>query len=460
MLIFYRISVTLYIDLDLFCIVLETTLTMSNDAVNSICQCRTKKKSNYPTCFEWIQILVTFSVHVAIALYTFVQNNNDQTIALANREKDLEIARCQRIQDLQITADQQRANILAAYESFLVDHLNKYGMDLGENSSARFVVRMRTLTTVSQLDPTRKSCIIQSLFEAKLIVNNHTTANPYSPSIISLEEADLSEISFQNRALKHLSLPRSNLTRAVFAFVDLSYANFDDAILTNASFHGASILAVKSVYFSNTLYAVFVRAKMTGTILSQAVFIATNFNEAILEYAIMHHFGCLACLFVDTNMYHADLTFATIYLNSVFERTNLTKSILLSAKFTSTIFNYTTFFQIQATKVNFDGCSFKWMNLSSSVLQSASIVLSNFSNVHFVDVDLTKSIFTNVNFTNVSMSSTNLHNTIFNQCQFIDVNFTGAIVRNTSFLNCLFQRSPLSNEQRLQVASFNGTLFS
>jgi hypothetical protein len=82
----------------------------------------------------------------------------------------LEIARNQRTQDLQIADDQQKANILAAYESFLVDHLNRYGMTLDENTSARFVARFKTLTTVNQLDRTRKTYLIRSLFEAKLIV--------------------------------------------------------------------------------------------------------------------------------------------------------------------------------------------------------------------------------------------------------------------------------------------------
>jgi hypothetical protein len=144
--------------------------TMEKDTRNLTDKHKRRKKLRYPTCSEWIQLLVTFSVPVAIALYTIVQNNHDQTIALANREKDLEIARNQRTQDLQIADDQQKANILAAYESFLVDHLNRYGMTLDENTSARFVARFKTLTTVNQLDRTRKTYLIRSLFEAKLIV--------------------------------------------------------------------------------------------------------------------------------------------------------------------------------------------------------------------------------------------------------------------------------------------------
>ncbi|CAF4028990.1 unnamed protein product [Rotaria sordida] len=78
-------------------------------------------------------------VPITIAVYTFIQNDNDQAIALVNREKDLEIAQNQRAQDLKIAEDQQKANILAAYESFLVGHLNRYGMTLNGSTSSRFV---------------------------------------------------------------------------------------------------------------------------------------------------------------------------------------------------------------------------------------------------------------------------------------------------------------------------------
>jgi len=230
---------------------------MSKNTVNPSCQCQRETKRHSPTCFEWIQLLVTFSVPVAIALYTFLQNNNEQSIALANREKDLEIARKQRVQDLQIADDQQKANILAVYESFLIDHLNRYDTTLNESTSAKFIARLKTLTTVSQLDPTRKIFLIQSVSEAKLIVNDNNTSDHVVLVLFSLEEADLSEIAFENRRLKYLSLPKSNLTRAIFAFVDLSCINFYWTVLINTDFQYASILTTKNqcfLKFSHTIF--------------------------------------------------------------------------------------------------------------------------------------------------------------------------------------------------------------
>jgi uncharacterized protein YjbI with pentapeptide repeats len=271
-------------------------------------------------------------VPVTIALYTFLENNNDQSIALANREKDLEIARNQRIQDLQIAADQKRADILAVYESFLVNHLNHYGMTLNESSLARFVARLKTLTSVNQLDSTRKTFLIHALFEAKLIVNDDSSSNPYTSGIISLEGADLSGISFENRALKYVSLPKSNLTRAIFALTDLSCANFYWAVLINSSFYGALIHTIKNQCFPEFAYTIFVKAKMTGTNLCEAEFISIDFSETNLDYANMRHFVCINCLFVGTSMYNADLSFSVMSENSTFVLTNLTETVLPMSK--------------------------------------------------------------------------------------------------------------------------------
>jgi len=439
---------------------LVTIIKMSKNAINSIFNCQTRKTHHFPTCFEWIQVFVAFSVPITIALYTFLQNNNDQAIALANREKDLEIARFQRAQDLQIASDQQKAAILAVYESFLVDHLNNYGMTLDKNSSARFVARLKTLTTLSQLDPMRKSFLIQSLFEAKLIVNNNDTSNPRDPGIISLEEADLSGISFENRELQYLSLSKTNLTGAIFAFADISSANFHSAILTNTNFHGATILKIKYQCLSKSPCTIFVKAKMVNTNLFQAEFIATDFSNAILDHANMSYFVCIQCLFIETNMYQTDLSFSKITFDSNFTSTNLTEAVIISAKFRNVSFLFAKFIRTQAAKATFDQCSFSLTNFSSCKLHEVSIVQSNFSTIHFNDVNLSKSILSNVNFINTVMDQVDLTNTIFNQCIFINVNFNNVIMQNASFLKCVFQRSLITNEQRLQAASFDGTTFS
>ncbi|CAF3356327.1 unnamed protein product [Rotaria sp. Silwood1] len=435
---------------------------MDKKDVHSICKCQKENKHRSSRFFECIQLLAAFLVPIAIAVYTFVQNDNDQAIALANREKDLEIAQNQRAQDLQIAEDQQKANILAAYETFLVDHLNRYGMTLNGSTSARFVARFKTLTAVNQLDRNRKTYLIRSLFEAKLIVNDYNSNDPKGSGIISLEDADLSEISLAHRTLKYLSLPKTNLTRSLFADADLSCVNFYSTILIDSDFSNAYILEIKNCFLKSNEYnrTIFTETIMNNTNLFHADFIFTDFTQAILVHANMRYFICIACLFVNTNMFRADLSFSRMAMHCNFQLTNLTETVLLSASFSEVIFIETIFTRIQTTEIRFEQCSFSSINFTNCTFDKSLIVQSNFSNIYFNNVNLRESIIKNVHFINISMQNTNLSSTIFNQCIFINVDFNDAILTNVTFHKCIFQSSLIRNKQSLQVTSFNGSIFS
>lgn len=422
-------------------------------------RCSRKRKSRCPTGFEWIQLLVTFSVPVAIALYTFLQNNNEQSIALANREKDLEIARQQRAQDLQLADDQQKANILAVYETFLVSHLNQYGMNLDGSSSARFVARLKTLTTINQLDLARKTFLIRSLFEAKLIVNQKNMTDREGNAIISLKEANLSEINFDIGPLFYISLSRTNLTRAVFHFAQLFCAHFHYAILIEANLHEAEILFQRNSCFENFGYTMFSSAIMTKADLSQAQFIAADFTSAILDYANMQDFLCLDCLFYATRMYRSNLSFSTISTNSILTLINATQVILHSAKFKEATFQDGKFSQSSGIGMKIERCLLTSTIFEGCIMHQASIDRSNFTQTQFNNIILTESRVTNVQFINSTIYSTNLTSTIFKQCVFINVNFTDTITQNASFLNSIFQQSFLTDEQRLRAASLDGSVF-
>ncbi|CAF4090956.1 unnamed protein product [Rotaria sp. Silwood2] len=379
------------------------------------------------------------------------------------KQKGLEIAQNQRTQDLQIAEDQQKANILAAYESFLVDHLNRYGMTLNESISARFVARFKTLTAINQLDQNRKTFLIRLLFEAKLIVNDYNSSDPISSGIISLEEADLSKISLSHRVLQYLSLPKVNLTQSLFTYTILSCVNFYSTIIIECDFTHASILKTKNHCFPKSkqyIRTIFVEAIMNKVNLFQSEFIATDFTKSILVYANMRYFVCLECLFLDTNMFRADLSFSQILMDCNFQLTNLTKVLLLSTLFIQATFIDTIFTRIQTTEVQFERCSFTSIKFINCTLDKSLIVQSNFSNIYFNSVNLSKSIIRNVNFMNISMHYTNLSSTIFDQCTFINVDFNDAILTNATFLKCIFQPSLISNKQRLEVTSFNGSIFS
>jgi uncharacterized protein YjbI with pentapeptide repeats len=209
-----------------------------------------------------------------------------------------------------------------------------------------------------------------------------------------------------------------------------------------------------------TYHTIFAAAKMNGANLSQGTFVTTNFSSAILDNVNMRHFFCRNCLFFATTMYQADLSFSVMTTDSKFQWANLTEAVLVSAWFNSTIFNSAICNRIQATSAKFEKCSFTLINFDNCTLEQTLFIQSNLTKTSFNDVNLSKSILENVTFMNISMRNTDLSSTLFRQCTFINVDFSGAVVRNVSFLNCIFQQSLISNEQRFEAASFNGSTFA
>ena len=404
--------------------------------------------------FECFHLFIAFLVPVAIAVYTFVQNHNDQSIALANREKDLQIARDQRTQDLQIADDQQKGNILAAYESFLVEHLNTYGMTLNGSASARYVARLKTLTAVSQLDPIRKTFLLQALLEANLIVQHIETKEPKKSGIIGLERADLSYISLENRRCKYLSLPESNLTGANFKYADLSCSNLFSAILHFADFTHSMVRIMKGMCFPQAPghpRTIFQNADLYNARFTDGSFLATDFSGAFFDHTHMQSFLCSSCRFFGSIIYRADLT--SIHLSddsdfhsAKFLEVTLNLALVKQSTFTNAIFNHT-----QAKEAKFVLCSFTGTTFVNCLFNQAQFIQSNFSRLSFNEMDFSGSIFVDVMFTHLTMFGSNFTSVTFTNSTFLYVDFNDSLLFNSVFFNCTFQNSSVPNQQ---MASF------
>ena len=61
----------------------------------------TNKKKRHSS-FEWIQLIATICVPVIIDIYTIIDSNKKESIAVADRRKDTEIANNSRIAELDI----------------------------------------------------------------------------------------------------------------------------------------------------------------------------------------------------------------------------------------------------------------------------------------------------------------------------------------------------------------------
>jgi hypothetical protein len=126
------------------------------------------RENNKRTWFDWTQLIATILIPIIIAIYTVTDIKSSESIADANRRKDLEIAEGNRRIDLGIadanrlneiqmsgqsrekdrvlSIDQQEENILVQYETFLSGLILEHGNYLQKSSEAKTVAQFMTLT--------------------------------------------------------------------------------------------------------------------------------------------------------------------------------------------------------------------------------------------------------------------------------------------------------------------------
>jgi len=214
-------------------------------------------KKKHHSCFEWIQLFISISIPVAIAVYTVLQNNRDLAIATANRAQDLDIA-----------DNQQQDLIVQECLKTLGKLIEKYGIELNKNSSASLVARFATLSALTRLDRTRRNFLIHLLYEAKLITYR---SDNYQPSI-ALHSSNLTDLNLIDQSHRkvffHLSLEDTIMTKANFSI--------------NVDFYNTQM------HYVNATYTHFVKCdlnetKLLNTIFDHAVFINTTFVKAQMQ---------------------------------------------------------------------------------------------------------------------------------------------------------------------------------
>lgn len=170
------------------------------------------------SCFEWTNLIATICIPIIIAIYTFIENNNSSSIAAASHRKDLEIANISRAAELEIAQanrlnelkiaeesrqkerdlaiDQQHENILADYQSSLAKLLIDDNSTLTKRSSmTKTVIQFMTHTALSQLDLKRKSLLILSLYDVRLITFQQSSRHE-EETVLEFRQIDLSNVMF------------------------------------------------------------------------------------------------------------------------------------------------------------------------------------------------------------------------------------------------------------------------
>jgi uncharacterized protein YjbI with pentapeptide repeats len=168
--------------------------------------------------------------------------------------------------------EQQRAQDLTL-QGYL-DSMSRLVLEDLDNPKVRDVMRARTLTTLSTLDPGRKSEVMQFLDEANL-VQSQGEKQP----VISLNGADLHDARLWNAGLAGAKLEQANLDRAKLgnAFLrdaSLVMAELDDADLSYAELESA-----------NLAYADLTEISLERADLSDSRLVLADLTDADLEGA-------------------------------------------------------------------------------------------------------------------------------------------------------------------------------
>jgi hypothetical protein len=210
---------------------------------------RYKKYSNYREAFS-----------------TFL--NKSENIAIKPTKSIVNLTR------LEPTADSEREVALQAYLDRMAEFL--VAQDLRTSASEdeiRKVARVRTLTTLRELDGFRKGMVIKFLYEADLIAKNKP--------IIDLADTDLSGAELNRSNLRNVNLSGADMSKA-----NLSEANLEDACLrgTNLSRANLSSASLKDADLSG---ASLMEASLRGADLSEANLDGANLSGADLSRAVL-----------------------------------------------------------------------------------------------------------------------------------------------------------------------------
>ncbi|CAF0976556.1 unnamed protein product [Adineta steineri] len=257
----------------------EVTTPMEKKEKQHEYPCRRQQPQQYidygHTRFEWIQLIATLTVPIAIAIFTILdsvqqmnQSKNqfnvqlriaaenretdlhiasenrqkDLDIASENRWKDYKIAEETRVKDREVADDEQKHSMLIDHQTFLSKLILKEGVHLNNTNyeAARFVARFKTLIAFRQLDPKRKTLLFKSLYVGKL------AGRLDEDMAIDLSSADLSV------DMRRCEMHGSSLFNSKFIKV-----NFDECKgltieqLKQADIVSESILPNGTVYSSN-----------------------------------------------------------------------------------------------------------------------------------------------------------------------------------------------------------------
>jgi len=239
------------------------------------------------TAWDWLQLAGVLAIPAAVWLGTmWFTTKQAQESSKENTDNQQEAS-------LQAYIDKMS-------ELLLANNLRKSQ----DEDEVRNIARVRTLTVLRRLDPTRKTSVLLFLHESELIDKDkcvidlkgadlsfahlgHAILNKHIISenrTIIVNAANLSEVNLVGANLNGASLAENSLYNADLSGADLNKADLSHAYLDSANLNKA-ILVKANLSHSDLSFVDLVGASLVGTNLRGAKLLGANLSEANLSRA-------------------------------------------------------------------------------------------------------------------------------------------------------------------------------
>lgn len=225
------------------------------------------------TLWDWLELLI---VPIVIAFgglwFNLSQRKTELEIADRNREEDKILAAERMDLERELAREKDQITILDSYLDRMNNLLLSYELRNSDHrDEVRTIARARTIATLINLDAKRREQVLQFLIEAGLIKNDET--------IVFLEKADFSGMSFKKQVWGNICFQGVNLSSCDFSQTKFFYTSFQEASLRNANLQECEFREC-SFNFTD-----FEGANLSKTNLSQSILISANLSHANLTEA-------------------------------------------------------------------------------------------------------------------------------------------------------------------------------
>ena len=217
------------------------------------------------------------------------RRDQDHRLEDQRREQDRDLQEKNRRQDLQIAQATRQDLVLSTYLNEMTRLSIEFHFNLSKTVRST-VVRPKTLVALQQLDPRRKTLLIEYLYESNLIRGRHDS---FLKQLTDIRGADLNNVDFNpdnlhHRSVTYLSLIGTQLVNATFHRCDLGSADFELASMKGASFRAAR-LTMASFYRTSLISTDFTDADVSGADFTFANLTDSNITDKQLRSTLIYH---------------------------------------------------------------------------------------------------------------------------------------------------------------------------